>query len=86
VLFALVPVFAAIVAMFYRQRPLTQHLVFATHLHTFVFITLTLRELSQLAGSDVVLGLFEVGAALAIVGWSLIAFGACIGRAGHACC
>jgi hypothetical protein len=74
VLFALVPVFAAIVALFYRRRPFIQHLVFATHLHTFVFITLTVRELSQLAGSDVVLGVFEVGAALAIAGWSLVAF------------
>ena len=74
VLFALVPVFAAIVALFYRRRRFTQHLVFAVHLHTFVFITLTIRELSQLAGSDVVLGLFEAGAVLAIAGWTLVAF------------
>lgn len=74
VLFALVPLFAAIVALFYRRRPFSQHLVFAVHLHTFVFITLTIRELSQLAGSDVVLGIFEAGAALAIVCWSLVAF------------
>jgi hypothetical protein len=74
VLFALVPVFAAIVALFYRRRPFSQHLVFAIHLHTFVFMTLTIRELSQLAGSDVVLGLFELAAAVAIAGWSLVAF------------
>jgi hypothetical protein len=74
VLFVLVPVFAAIVALFYRGRPFTQHLIFATHLHAAVFITLTIRELSQLTRSLVVLGVFEAAATFAIVAYGLLAF------------
>lgn len=74
VLFALVPVFAAIVALFYRRRGFVQHLVFAVHLHAAVFITLAVRELSQLTGSLVVLRIFEVAAAVAIVVYGLVAF------------
>lgn len=74
VLFVLVPVFAAIVALFYRRRPFPQHLVFAVHLHTMVFIVLTLRELSQLARSAVLLEIVEFAATVTIAGYSLIAF------------
>ena len=74
VLFALVPVFAAIVALFYRQRRITQHLIFAVHLHAIVFMILTVRELSQLFGSFIVLGIFDAAAALAIIGYGLLAF------------
>jgi hypothetical protein len=74
VLFALVPVFAGILAIFYRRRRFAQHLVFAIHLHTFVFITLAVRELSQLARSLIVLRIFELGAMIAIVGYALVAF------------
>ena len=74
VLFVLVPVFAGIVALFHRRRPFPQHLVFAVHLHAVVFIVLTVRELSQLTRSPVVLQLFELGATVTIVGYSLIAF------------
>ena len=44
VLFALVPVFAAIVALFYRRRKFPEHLYFSLHLHAFVFIALMLAE------------------------------------------
>ena len=74
VLFAVVPVFAAIVAIFYRGRRFTQHLIFAVHLHAVVFIALTVRELSQLARNVVVLGIFDLAAALAIVAYGLLAF------------
>jgi len=37
VLFVLVPVFAGIVALFYRRRRFPQHLVFALHLHAAFF-------------------------------------------------
>jgi len=74
VLFALVPLFAGIVALFYRRRGYVQHLVFAVHLHAAIFITLTVRELSQLTRSLVVLRVFELTAALAIVVYGLLAF------------
>jgi hypothetical protein len=74
VLFALVPVFAGIVALFYRRRGFVQHLVFAVHLHAAIFITLAVRELSQLTGTLVVLRVFEATAAVAIVVYSLVAF------------
>ena len=74
VLFVLVPVFAAIVALFYRHRGFPQHLIFAVHLHTAIFITLAVRELSQLTRSLIVLRIFELAAAVTIVAYSLIAF------------
>lgn len=74
VLFVLVPVFAGIVALFYRRRPFPQHLVFAVHLHTVIFIVLTLRELSQLARSALVLDIVEFAATVTIAGYGLIAF------------
>jgi hypothetical protein len=74
VLFALVPVFAAIVALFYRRRHFPQHLIFAIHLHTVIFLVLAVRELSQLTRSLIVLGTFEVAAIIAIAGYALLAF------------
>jgi hypothetical protein len=44
-LFALLPIFAAIVAMFYRGRKYPEHLYFAIHLHAFVFLALAVKEL-----------------------------------------
>lgn len=40
VLFVLVPVFAAIVALFYHGRRYPEHLYFAIHFHAFVFLAL----------------------------------------------
>lgn len=74
VLFALVPLFAGIVALFYRRRGYVQHLVFAVHLHAAIFITLAVRELAQLTKSLAVLTIFEVAAIVAIVSYSLLAF------------
>lgn len=74
VLFALVPLFAGIVALFYRRRGYVQHLVFAVHLHAAIFITLAVRELAQLTKSLAVLTIFEVAAIIAIVSYSLLAF------------
>ncbi len=44
-LFALLPVFAGIVALFYRGRKYPEHLYFAIHLHAFVFLSLCVTEL-----------------------------------------
>lgn len=44
-LFALLPLFAGIVAIFYRGRKYPEHLYFAIHLHAFVFLALAMTEL-----------------------------------------
>lgn len=51
VFFALLPVFAAIVAVFYRGRRFPTALVFAAHLHAFAFTAFTLSEASKLTRS-----------------------------------
>ncbi|HEY4217672.1 MAG TPA: DUF3667 domain-containing protein [Gemmatimonadaceae bacterium] len=50
VFFALLPVFAAILALFYRKRHYPEHLYYAIHLHSFAFLALTLVELATLSG------------------------------------
>jgi len=45
VLFALLPVFAAVLALFYRRRRFVEHLYFALHLHAFIFIAMAIRPL-----------------------------------------
>lgn len=47
-LFALLPVFAAIVALFYRGRKYPEHFYFAIHLHAFVFLALAVAEAMKL--------------------------------------
>ena len=46
-LFALLPVFALIVAIFYHGRKYPEHLYFAIHLHAFVFLALSVMELAK---------------------------------------
>jgi hypothetical protein len=41
-LFVLLPIFAAIVAIFYRRRKYPEHLYFAIHLHAFIFLALAM--------------------------------------------
>ncbi len=50
VLFALLPVFALIVALFYHGRKYPEHLYFAIHLHSFVFLALSLGVLARFTG------------------------------------
>jgi Protein of unknown function (DUF3667) len=49
-LFVLLPVFAAIVGLFYRGRKYPEHLYFAIHLHAFIFIALSLALLAKFPG------------------------------------
>lgn len=51
VLFALVPVFAAIIALFYHGRKYPEHLYFALHLHAFFFVALTFAALAKFSNS-----------------------------------
>jgi hypothetical protein len=52
VFFALLPVFAAIVAIFYRRRSFPTALVFAVHLHAFAFIVFAIAEALKFTGRD----------------------------------
>ena len=49
VFFALVPVFAGIVALFYRRRTFPTSLVFSVHLHAFAFVLFAVAEASKFA-------------------------------------
>ncbi len=49
--FALLPLYAGILALFYRRRHYPEHLYFAIHLHAFVFIALMLAELTKFTRS-----------------------------------
>ena len=51
-LFALLPVFAAILALFYRKRHFAEHLYFAIHVHAFVFVAMGLAVLVKWTRSD----------------------------------
>ena len=72
-LFVLVPVFAAIVAIFY-WRPFSQHLVFALYLHAAIFMALAVRRLSYATRLTVVTVVFELAALVFLVGYWLFAF------------
>jgi hypothetical protein len=47
--FALLPLYAGILALFYHRRKYPEHLYFALHLHTFAFIALTIPKLGAFA-------------------------------------
>ena len=47
VLFALVPIFAAILMLFYRRRKYPEHLYFGLHLHAFFFVALTVAAAAK---------------------------------------
>lgn len=71
VLFALVPVFAAILALFYWGRPYLQHLIFALHLQTVIFIALATAEASKFTNSPQMVALVAVPALLFIAVYAL---------------
>ena len=79
VFFALLPVFAAIVSLFYRGRTFPTSLVFAVHVHAFAFVLFTLSEAAKFTG----LVWFAVGVGIvAIAGfaiYTLLAFRAVFG-------
>jgi hypothetical protein len=65
VFFALLPVFAAVVALFYRKRHFPTALVFAVHLHAFAFIIFAVSEALKFTGREHLAE--RAGAILAIV-------------------
>ena len=50
-LFVLLPIFAGILALFYRGRKYPEHLYFAIHLHAFIFLALSVSELLKFTQS-----------------------------------
>ena len=73
-LFAQLPVFAGIVAVFYRGRKYPEHLYFAIHLHAFVFLALSLAEVSKFTGSPVVVGIVAAISLLSLPVYATLAF------------
>jgi hypothetical protein len=64
-LFALLPLIAAIVGLFYRGRKYPEHLYFAIHLHAFIFLALALAVLAKFSG----LAVLAIIASVAVVIW-----------------
>ena len=73
-LFALLPVFAAIVAMFYRGRKYPEHLYFAIHLHAFIFLALAVSKLAQFTRSAAIAIPIGIVVTCAIPVYAAIAF------------
>jgi hypothetical protein len=73
VFFALLPVFAGIVALFYRRRRFPTALVFAAHLHAFAFTVFTLSEAVKMLGSIPVAVAGSVVVTFWFAGYALLA-------------
>lgn len=71
VVFAMVPVFAAIAGLFYRRRRYMHHLTFALHLHAMVFLALTATELVQFTRNAGAVQITGVAAMLFLV-WYIV--------------
>jgi hypothetical protein len=61
VFFALLPVFAGIVWLFYRRRRFPAALVFAVHVHAFAFMAFTVSEAAKFSHSAVLAAIVGVG-------------------------
>jgi hypothetical protein len=73
-LFVLLPVFAGIVALFYRHRKYPEHLYFAIHLFAFVFFALALSELSKFGRIPVLAAIVSAAVVIAIPTYATLAF------------
>ena len=74
VFFAMLPLFAGILALFYRRRPFPTHLTFATHLHAFAFFALTVPEAAKFTRVTVLAAAVAIIAAVVLVTYALLAF------------
>jgi hypothetical protein len=79
VFFGLLPVFAGIIALFYRGRTFPTSLVFATHLHAFAFLAFAVSEASKFSQSLVLSVTVGIAAAIGFVVYALRAFRAVFG-------
>jgi hypothetical protein len=79
VFFALVPVFAVIVSLFYRRHHFPTSLVFALHVHVFAFVVFSVSEASKFTGSEVVGGIAGAITTALFVVYAVRAFRAVFG-------
>jgi hypothetical protein len=73
-LFALLPIFAGIVALFYRGRKYPEHLYFAIHLHAFIFLALAVGELLKFVQVSVLVVVASVVTLIWIPIYATLAF------------
>ena len=74
VFFGMLPVFAAIVALFYRRRKFLSALVFAVHLHAFAFVIFLASQLAKFSESALFAGLVSLVATIVFGVYALQAF------------
>jgi hypothetical protein len=79
VFFAMLPLFAAIVSLFYRRETFPTSLVFAVHVHAFSFAALTIAEATKFSGSRTAAGIVGVCALVVVVVYVFIAVRAVFG-------
>jgi hypothetical protein len=73
-LFVLLPIFAGIIGLFYRQRKYPEHLFFALHLYAFVFLALALTELTKFSRIPIIVGAMSFLTIVGIPAYSTVAF------------
>ena len=73
-LFVLLPIFAGIVALFYRGRKYPEHLYFAIHLHAFIFLALALTELLKFTRVSALAAVGGILAAIWVPIYATVAF------------
>ncbi|MEO8621285.1 MAG: DUF3667 domain-containing protein [bacterium] len=73
-LFALLPIFALIVALFYRRRKYPEHLYFAIHLHAFMFFALGVTVLVKFTRLPTLVAIVGVLAFAWIAVYATLAF------------
>jgi len=73
VLFVLIPVLAAVLSLFYRGRHYPEHLYFALHFGSFVFVVLLLENLVGFTRSVPAIGAAQFVGALVIVAYGVVA-------------
>jgi hypothetical protein len=79
VFFALVPVFAAIVFLFYRRRRFPTALVFALHVHVFAFVVFAVSEAAKFTYSEMFAAAISVITLVVVLGYTLRSFRAVFG-------
>jgi hypothetical protein len=73
-LFVLLPIFAGVLALFYRGRKYPEHLYFAIHLHAFIFLALGVVELLKFTRSPILVACAGFAALVWIPIYATLAF------------
>ncbi len=79
VFFAMLPVFAGIVFLFYRREPFPTALVFAVHIHAFAFVVLTASEAMKFTGSRPIAAGAAAIVSIGLATYAVMAFRAVFG-------